>query len=362
MSKKIDRMLLARFGLGKAKSLEIHKAFPMGSLATLVGNDVKDQLGHPVQGIAIKDADAKKIMLEAKKALDEDKIANLSLTIGVSGKDVILLAKGGPTWEKFALLVAGYTDILDKQKQTPEGVVVNLDEGNDVIDKASANMAKKFNTTAITEPEELSKKLGGLRSGELVLLAHGDEDKTSSGQIYGKDFAGTSAGDLVTFLTKHKDVNKRLHPDFNGTIYLDGCFTAQGGAMKNYAMDVWNRLKKAGIPNVKVKGNLGLASTTDEGDEIVSPSQELAEYKQKIDSLYKQATAIVEICDKRLEQIKEESKKKKVKAEDQPEYKVLWDKRQQAVKKHNETRQDIINKSPVNIKNLVGKFGLELVN
>ena len=164
------------------------------------------------------------------------------------------------------------------------------------------------------------------------------------------------------FLVKNKDPKKRLHPEFSGTVYLDGCFTAQGGAMKNYAMDVWNRLKSAGIKNVKVKGNLGLASTTSEGDEIVSPSRELAEYKLKLETLFKQATTIVGICDQRLEQIREECKKTKTRPEDKPEYKVLWDKRELAVKKHNETRAGIVAKSPVNIKNLVGKFGLEIVN
>lgn len=86
-------------------------------------------------------------------------------------------------------------------------------------------------------------------------------DKTASGQICGKDFAGKSPKDLVALLVDNKDPKKRLSPSYAGTIDLDGCFTVQGGAMENDTKLVWELLKAKGIKNCKVKGNLGAAAT-----------------------------------------------------------------------------------------------------
>ncbi len=81
---------------------------------------------------------------------------------------------------------------------------------------------------------ETHAKLAGVDdTANIVLLAHGDEDKNSSGRLYGKDFAGKSPKDLVKLLLDNPNEKKRLNTSYSGTIYLDGCFTAQGGAMQN---------------------------------------------------------------------------------------------------------------------------------
>ena len=64
----------------------------LGATDTLIGEDLKKQVGHPVQGLIIKSAEAKRVLDETKKAVDDDKVKTLHLTLGVSGKDMILLA------------------------------------------------------------------------------------------------------------------------------------------------------------------------------------------------------------------------------------------------------------------------------
>src|SRR5271154_1708466 len=360
MGKQVNRVLLPKAAKGQAKSLEIVKAFPVGTLPTVIGEDLKKQVGRPVQGLIIKVDEAKKVLIEAKKALDEKKIDSILLTMGVSGNDIIMLASNGSNWEKFSILVAGYTDIIEEQKKAPQGIVANLDPKDKTINKAAVDMGKKLNTTAVTK-DKVGEKLVGIK-GDIVLLAHGDEDKTSSGQIYGKDFAGKSPSWIVDLLAKNKDVTKRLQPDYSGTVYIDGCFTAQGGAMKNYCRQVWDGLKAAGIKNVKVMGNLGAAGTTDEGDEIINPTIEVAEYKKKIAALKKTADDASKVIKDRVIQIIAECKANKTDFKLNEEYKTLQAREAQITKNYNADRAAIVAKAPVDVKNLVGKFGISTIN
>ena len=256
--------------------------------------------------------------------------------------------------------VAGYTDIVAKQKAPQKGAVVNLDPKDKVISDAAKVMEGKMGTKAV-EKKDVGKALEGL-TGDIVLLAHGDEDKTSSGQIYGKDFAGKSADWIVKLLTKNPDPKKRLMADYKGTVYIDGCFTAQGGAMKNYAMQVWNGLKAAGIKNVQVKGNLGVAATQADGSEKVNPTIESEACKKEIAQLKKMTDEALAVCTTRIQQIIAESKKAGTDFKVNKEYIALKAKDAEFNKRYNVERAKIVAKYPVDVKDLVGNFGVKTLN
>lgn len=245
--------------------------FDPGKLTKAIGDNMNKVVGKPMQGLVVKANDAKAIVEKVKKDVVAAKVKEPWLRAGLSGTDVIFLvtdAKGG-SYEQTCVLVPGYTALCEKLKKEA-ALVVNLDKGDRVIDQAAKDMARSNNTRATT-PDKAEFGISG--SAPIILLAHGDEDKTSTGQIYGKDFAGKSPADIVKLLTENPDAKKRLSPDYAGTIYLDGCFTAQGGAMQNYTKQVWELLKAKGYKKAMVKGNLGLAATTKSGDEIITTSE-----------------------------------------------------------------------------------------
>jgi hypothetical protein len=360
MGKKVDRVLLPKAGKGQANALAAVKAFPVGTIPSVIGKDLEEQVGRPVQGLVIKVDEAKKVLKDAQKALEDKKIDSITLTVGLSGKDMVFVAVGSGAWEKFGVLVAGYTDIVAKQKAPQKGAVVNLDPKDKTISDAAKVMEKKLNTTAVMK-KDAGKALEGL-TGDIVLLAHGDEDKTSSGQIYGKDFAGKSPEWIVKLLTQNPDTKKRLTPEYSGTVYIDGCFTAQGGAMKNYAMQVWNGLKAAGIKKAQVKGNLGAAATQADGTETVNPTIESEACKKEIAQLRKMADEATKICTTRIQQIIQECKKAGTDFKVNKEYLVLKAKDAEITRKYNTQRAAIVAKYPVDVKDLVGQFGISTIN
>ena len=101
------------------------------------------------------------------------------------------------------------------------------------------------------------------------------QDKTTGGQVFWTTpnsgavtinqpiyTGGKTEAQLVQILCMNPDPTKRLNKEYSGTIYLDGCFTAELKFMNSYAEKFWNSLKSLGYKNVKVKGNLGAATTT----------------------------------------------------------------------------------------------------
>ncbi len=246
--------------------------FDAGKLTKSIGDDLIAYVGRPIQGLVVKAAEATSIVKKLKEDMVAGKCAQPWLRAGLSGKDMIFLVTDlkNAKYERSGVLVADYKGIREKQKKLlAETLVANLDKGDRVIDKASADMRNALGAKG-GGPSALGAIDG---SAAIILLAHGDEDKTASGQIYGKDFAGRTPKELVAMLTANKDPKKRLSPTYSGTIYLDGCFTAQGGAMANYTKQVWELLKAAGIRNCKVKGNLGAAATLQSGDELVTTTE-----------------------------------------------------------------------------------------
>lgn len=340
--------------------------FDSGKLVKAVGDDLIAFVGKPMQGLVVKANDAKTIVDKVKKDLVAKKVAQPWIRAGISGSDMIFLVtdlKSGAKYEQSCTLVAGYVPLREKLKKQ-SAMVTNLDKGDKVIDQAAKDMAKVNNTKAV---EGKDAKFGAIAgTTPIILLAHGDEDKTSSGQIYGKDFAGKTPQQLVALLTENPDPKKRLSPEYSGTIYLDGCFTAQGVAMQNYTKQVWDLLKAKGIKDVKVKGNLGAAATLKSGDELVTTT----EAEEKANKLLKQAQAafdkIIEGIDKQLETIWQT---KYMKTNDEAGYHN--DPQVKVLRKQAETKKtEIVNKLTAEqkkipgfqVKNLVGQFGLERLN
>ncbi len=187
---------------------------------------------------------------------------------GISGTDLIFLVTDQqPTkYEQSCVLFKDYTTMREKQK-TQSAMVVNVQKGDKVIDDSSERMAKAKGTTVVNAQDADFSGLDG--STPIILLAHGSEDKSSSGTVWGQKFAGVSPKGIVDYLISGEK-KSRLSKSYAGTVYLDGCFTAQVGGMDNYTKQVWEGLKAAGLKDVKVKGNLGAAVTLGDGTERIT--------------------------------------------------------------------------------------------
>jgi|APMI01.1.fsa_nt_gi hypothetical protein len=285
--------------------------FDLGKLVKSIGDDLNEFVGKPIQGLVVKGSDATSVVKKVKEDMVAAKCAQPWLRAGMSGKDMVFLVtdQKNSKYSRSCVLVADYKGIREKQKKLlTETKIYNLDKGDKVIDKAAKDMSQALGT----KPD--GKSVGEIDgSVSIILLAHGDEDKTASGQIYGKDFAGKSPKDLVALLVDNKDPKKRLSPTYAGTIYLDGCFTAQGGAMENYTKLVWELLKAKGIKNCKVKGNLGAAATLKSGDELVTTTEAQKAVDKLIAQFEKDLGVKVKDYDSTLEKKKKALKEAEVK-------------------------------------------------
>ena len=338
--------------------------FDVGKLTKSVGDDLTRFNQKGVQGVVVKGTDAAKIVKEVIADLGAKKVKAPHLRAGVSGKDLIFLVtdSASPSYEKSCVLVADYVGLKDRLAKE-KGAVVNLDPGDKVIDRAAKDMGKKFGakpTTAATA------NFGITGTTAIVLLAHGDEDKNSTGQIYGKDFAGKTPAEIVKLLLDNPDAKKRLSPDYAGTIYLDGCFTAQGSAMQNYTKQVWDLLKGRGLTKASVKGNLGLAATTKKGDEIITTTEadeRDKKLRKQIDDERKLKLAAINKKYGALWAAKYKAKNDQAGLKNDPETKKLQaeaDALEDALAKKYQAEAKKI--PGLNVKNFVGQFGLSVLN
>lgn len=117
-----------------------------------------------------------------------------------------------------------FAALVDEMKNEAHAVV-SLRKGNSAVDNAAAGQSKKAGTTAAT-PEAMP--LRGIRSGNAILVAHGGREE-ANGTIIGTRLGKKTAAELVDLLTENSDENQVLHPDFSGTVWLFGCFSASGG-------------------------------------------------------------------------------------------------------------------------------------
>jgi hypothetical protein len=189
---------------------------------------------------------------------------------------------------KFPNLIVKEREEVVKQVDAlaAKGVVVNMDVGDSIIDKAVKDIYKKRGMeedARLLRPGERatvgkhSQKttedkadFSKVNDAPIVLLAHGEPafGKIPSGaQQTAKRFADKKPAEIVSFLTK------TLPKHYAGQVYLDGCYTAAGNSPQNFAKQVYDGLVKKGYLYLQVKGNLGVACTTSSGKELVSHAQ-----------------------------------------------------------------------------------------
>ena len=167
------------------------------------------------------------------------------------------------------------------------------EDGDDVINKAAANQAKKFNTVELNTDQA---DFGDMTTGTVVLAAHGSRADLPSGKTLGIALGKKSPEQIVELLTENNDKAKNLSKAFKGTVLLSGCFTAAGGIAPEGAYDydtfagkVWNLLKAKDI-HCKVSGMPGQARTNAQGDKSSVKPTEQNEYdrlKKEFETLTK---------------------------------------------------------------------------
>lgn len=243
-----------------------------GKLIEAVGDDLKKYCGKAVQGVVLSTSTADKAVAAAKKDMIAKKLVHPVLRAGLAGDDLYfqVIEKGSTKYEQLGLLRKGYKGLRDEIK-SQKGKVANWDPTDAIATDAADKVAKGVGAKEVKQGTKLPYgKITG--STPLILVAHGSEedDLSGSGKIYGRQFAGKTATELVKILTENKDETKRLSTEYSGTIYLNGCYTATPSAMGSFTENVWKLLKAKGYTKLKVKGNLGAASATDKGSMLVT--------------------------------------------------------------------------------------------
>lgn len=218
----------------------------------------------------------------------------------------------------------GDMDLLKADKAF-QALLKTYKDGDDVINKAAANQAKKFKTTEQTTDQA---DFGEMTTGTVVLAAHGSRADLPSGKTLGIALGKKTPDQIVELLTGNKDKAKNLSKAFKGTVLLSGCFTAAGGIAPEgdynydtFAGKVWALLKTKGI-NCKVSGMPGQARTNAEGDKSsVKPTEqkeydrlkkEFGELVKAIDKLKPQLTSkdpkVLEVVNKKIKEMNEKLK------------------------------------------------------
>lgn len=252
-----------------------------GRLLKDVGEDLKSYCGRPVQGMVVATSAADKIVAKAKSDLIAGKLKHPILRAGVCGAELIfqVVDKDNSKYEQVAVLNKNYVKLRDEIKNE-KAKIANLQPRDDVARDAADKLGRAKGVT----PKHGSNLPWGKITGStpLVLIAHGSEEQTDKGTVYGKQLAGKTPAQLVTLLTENPKDDRRLSPEYSGTIYLNGCYTATPDKMGTFAETFWKLLKAKGYTKLKVKGNIGAASATDKGSMLVmTPEAEKAAEKLK---------------------------------------------------------------------------------
>lgn len=200
-------------------------------------------------------------------------------------------------------------NVVSKSSNVFQRMVINLDPTNDDINDSVPDVAKrKFSDDSFPQEEEIaafenemreqadnheavheiimnkaSADFSGLdnSSEPIIFVGHGiytgEFDKALGGfgrimrlikpqlgfqNKFWKSFDGKSLGKYL--------IKKGLPKTYRGQIYADGCNTATGlelGAPKSFIDDLADFLQSKGYDFLSVKGNLGWASTQDNGQE-----------------------------------------------------------------------------------------------
>jgi len=271
----LKTFLFPTIGSNKAKNLsEINNI--AAELNTVLGKFCIEQGIADPQGIKLPGLnDALK---SVKSYKDEVKGTKNELAVrgGINDKghlavtfNGILPRKGKPVKIDDEVIIRKDFAPLVEQLRNENHAVVNLQKGDETIDRAATNQAKKFGTT-VEEPDDAD--YSGITTGNVILAAHGSRTEVN-GTIIGTKLGKRSPAEIVALLTEG-DKDKRLSREFSGTVWLSGCFTASGGIAppgenfdhESFARSVWELLKSKGYKKATVKGQPGIARTDAEGN------------------------------------------------------------------------------------------------
>ena len=244
--------------------------------------------------------DALKKVKEYKEEITAAK-NDLSVRAGIDEKGHLVIAltgilkrDGKPVKIDENLILRKEFAKLIKEMQEEANVVVNLQKGDQVIDRAAEKQGKKFGTP-VEEPDDVD--FSGITTGNVILAAHGSRTEVN-GTVIGTKLGKRSAAQIVELLTDGDDKSKRLSKNFSGTVWLSGCFTAAGGIAppnedydyESFARSVWELLKQKGYKKASVKGQPGQARTSEEGNKSsVTPTGQ-----KDYDKLKKELTELQE--------------------------------------------------------------------
>lgn len=247
-----------------------------GEVSSKLGALIKDEYKHS-RPVALEFKKAAK--LKDSKKLKGKTGLKYSITVDSKAKNILLnVGEGSKMLEEISLLK------LDELVQG--AVVVNLDKGDSIIDRASDKQAKKFNGSGASAQDEKVKLKGINLKKKIVLCGHGGGSDVSGDQVYTADeFGGRSADEIVKFLVK-----QGLDSGYQGTIYLSGCHTAAGfNDPKSFAAKVHAALASKGYKSLSVAGTPGLAYTKNSGDKGSVP----AVLEQQLDKTLKEVEAAI---------------------------------------------------------------------
>ncbi len=258
------------------------------ALKVVGGIDAKGNLSATVTGLMPPPKAGKPPVNYEETAVIRKDWAALEKELSSETNVVVNLTKDmGKVEELLSQLAKKHGGDLKKMKadKTFNTMIEHYKNGDDIINKAAANQAKKFQTSELrTEDADF----GEMTTGTVILAAHGSRIE-QKGVTLGTKLGKKSAEELVALLTEQKDKKKNLSKDFKGTVLLSGCFTAAGisePAIDGYDYDtlagkVWKLLKAKGI-NCKVSGMPGQARTDAKGDKSsVKPTEQAAYDKAK---------------------------------------------------------------------------------
>lgn len=326
------------------------------------GEGIGDPQGIRLPGMNEAAETVKSFKAELKGAKDD-----LAVRAGINDKGHLALAlsgivprKGKPVKIDDEIVIRkDFATLIDEMKNEANAVV-NLQKGNSAVDNAAAGQAKAAGTKATT-PDTM--QLRGIRTGNVVLVAHGGREEVS-GTIIGTKLGKKTPAELVDLLTESSDKDKVLHPDFAGTVWLFGCFTAAGGIAppgdkfdhESYARSVWEGLKRKGFAKAVVKGNPGTAHGSAAGGQTSVAPNTQKDYDQFNKDLAKLNTDI-DAATKALDLLDKAHKAKGTKLSDDPKVAALSEKIGDMMGEANRTQAS---KEALRIKGLVATYGLKV--
>jgi hypothetical protein len=256
---------------GEKKDITPDK-YNIGSLMKAITFDLKEFGTRGVQGLLVKETDARNLV-----AYEAKRMKKPIIRAGVVKKDLVMVIndKDDDKLEGMAVLVKNYVDIKAELEASTAAVVhVQPNDANQAVRRSATALADRLGTKV---QEEADAEFGDV-TGDVMLCAHGDP-KITAGRVVGVSLGEKSPEQIVALLTKNTDKSKNLAKGYRGKITLTGCFTGSGGpeaheADHPFAQKVKALLDKAGYKSAVVSafpGPVAVARSDGVKDGLGSP-------------------------------------------------------------------------------------------